>query len=484
MRILYTPLITAADLNVCSTIQSSKVFIFHLLETYKNAIVYVVIPSKVRAGSQLEHPRLKIIEADVWRQRQQFEMRYVEPKLAQFWDDGENFIDIVISDKMPSMGYLKGFLSGLTGCVGGQSERLYVSLVQFVLSKHLHGYVDEHILMAQSEGLIHSDLIFYQCDSQLDRLKREAMKYVAPSQLLSALGRSERAIPVADFDSLPKPSEKQAEPIIMNYAVGMNANYHIEELFNIMDGVYKGGRNVELQINTPSDVMIWEEVHDIPKKYSHARWTRNLPYAEWIEQIQRGHLFMYDSEAGDVSATILTQQLLGQIGLFRSGRYWEKDYIFDGYPYVFSNNKQASVLIRHLVDNYFSDEIQGVIRQQIEFIHAKYDRQNNPSHLVETMVEALVARKKRAKGSISYRLLKKYAEGKSLISWKELVKFMRAESEKNISINKATGRYGRSPGVWRDAMILMGFSDVGAEGGTLFQRQGDSIDDLHEMRLL
>jgi hypothetical protein len=411
-------------------------------------------------------------------------MRFIPPEISRFWDDGTDFLDVVLTEKVASTPYLRGLLSGLTGCTGGQTERVYANFFQFILDKTTHGYVDEEILMNQSAGLYHADLNFYVSDSQYTRAARVASKYLSPLMLNAVRDRSFKFLPFFDFSKFDGTCPKPAKPIVLNFAVAMSGAAGVLEIFDLMDKAYAGGRDVTLQINTPSDLTVFEQVHQIPDKYKHAVWTRNISYDEWVKWLRSGHIFLFDASEGEISASIVTQQMLRQIGVFHKGRYWQGDYVFPDYPYLYSNPLEGAAILRHLIDNYHSKEVQEVIDKQINFLRIVYAKQGNADALIDKVVETLVRKKLRTIKSVAFRLMEEFTKGKNLISWVELVKHVKESSDKGIQINKTGARYGRSPGVYRDALLLLGFADVGGSGGALFQRVGASIQDLVTMKML
>jgi len=371
LRFLYVPMYSSPhNLGTCSTWNYVKVLIRKMVE-HRPCYAYVAIPEGTRefCEEHLNHPRIELIEVKCSKNQYRDLCTYPNELVNYFNElEGEKYIDFVLTDKALLIPFLKSQLYTFTR--NGCSQIPVGWIDQFFMRPTEHSYMQEHHIRSQIWGFAEADFLIWCSDNVKHDAFGVARKYVSPFVLKDIVNKSFNWFSAADIQRLGKyEAPKRKDKIVLNYAYATNDSYKYKEVFEILNRVYEGGRNIDILVTTSSKATI------IPDRFkqSNVQFFNALPQDEFFEKVAKeAHVFLYMPDYSELSQSVLEQQYLGLVGVFPN-KQWAKDTTYPGYPFLANSKDELEMFLRHIVDNYWSAEIQGVIEKQRAFILEKFD---------------------------------------------------------------------------------------------------------------
>lgn len=457
LRFLYVPMYSSPhNLQTCSTYNYVKVLIKKMVEN-RQCYAYVAIPEGTRdqCAELTDHPRIEVIEMKA--SKNQYRDLCIYPnELVDYFNEleGEKYIDAVLTDKALLIPFLKSQLYTFTR--NGCSQIPVGWIDQFFMRPTEHSYMQEHHIRSQIWGFAEADFLVWASDNVKQEAFAVARKYVSPSVLRDIINKSYNWFSAADIQRLNKYLDrpKRKDKIVLNYAYATNDAYKYKEVFEILNRVYEGGRDVEILVTTSSKASI------IPKRFKESNVTiyNALPQEEFFEKVAtQAHVFLYMPDYSELSQSVLEQQYLGLVGIFPN-KQWAKDTTYPGYPYLANNKDELEMYIRHVVDNYWSDEVQEVIRKQREFILERFDATNLALNIYDHMSKIIQPVNKlwRTKKDLN-KLFWNYDE----IDYDTWVHVIKEGTSMGYDMNNMpVARYGLAKNVFRRLMWDIGFIDT------------------------
>lgn len=466
IRVLYLALYTNRNLSRCSSVNYMKVMLPILL---KNPKVYLYLP--VPEGSDfdwgsigLDHPRvmkipMKFGVMEYASLKQIDEMTKIQPEYIPNFEDfgGKYYIDAVIVDKPEVLVTWKNIFSSpyVTSCI----PPVFIANVQYALGADTHKKFQDSLFMAQSMGLAQADLIsFVNANSQTRALKY-ARQHLAPSYVRQILDRSNFYLNGVNIERMEKfkVAEKPKSPMIVSYGYGLNRVYRFEDLFEIFDKLFCSGRDVKVLINTNSASAFgwnWD------KYEKHFQIKVDCPQEEFYRDIATAHAFLFMATEFEMSYSACEKSLLGLVGVFLDSPR-ARNIVYPGYPYLCKGKLELATALRYVLEHYFEDDVQIVIKKQNEFILKNYNGIRNAEDFVFKIREAVQKRDdfyfKHYQGKKV--LLNEIFKDVKEIDYEGFKKKIHDGTINGIDIEWDYGRYALSRTVWRGCMEMIGFED-------------------------
>lgn len=386
LRFLYVPMYSSPhNLKTCSTYNYVKVLIRKMVES-RDCYAYVAIPEGTadQCAELMDHPRIEVIEMKASK-NQYRDLCLYPTELVDYFNEleGEKYIDAVLTDKALLIPFLKSQLYTFTR--NGCSQIPVGWIDQFFMRPTEHSYMQEHHIRSQIWGFAEADFLVWASDNvKMDALG-VARKYVAPSVLKAMREKSFNWFSAADIHRLDGllTHEKRQDKVVLNYAYATNDAYKYKDVFEILNRVYEGGRDVDILVTTSSKGSI------IPQRFKQSNVTIHnaLAQDEFFEKVAKeAHVFLYMPDYSELSQSVLEQQYLGLVGIFPH-KQWAKDTTYEGYPYLAANKIELEAMLRHVVDNYWTDEVQDVIKRQRQYILEEFDA----THLAQNIYDKMSA---------------------------------------------------------------------------------------------
>lgn len=457
LRFLYVPMYSSPhNLQTCSTYNYVKVLIKKMVEN-RNCYAYVAIPegSTDDVTELTEHPRIEVIEMKSSKNQYRDLCLYPNELVDYFNElEGEKYIDAVFTDKAILIPFLKAQLYTFTK--NGCSQIPVGWIDQFFMRPTEHSYMQETHIRSQIWGFAEADFLVWASDNVKKEAFGVARKYVSPSVLRDIMLKSHNWFSAADITRLEGFLEKpkRTDKVVLNYAYATNDAYKYKDVFEILNRVYEGGRDVDILVTTSSKGSI------IPQRFKESNVTiyNALPQAEFFDKVAtEAHVFLYMPDYSELSQSVLEQQYLGLVGIFPN-KSWAKDSNYPGYPYLANNKTELEMYIRHVCDNYWSDEVQGVIEKQRQFILDTYDATHLATNMYDHMSNIIQPAEKLWKTKDTLEELFKDYDEIDYETWTEVIK--QGTSMKYEMDNMPVARYGLGKNLFRRLMWDIGFVDT------------------------
>jgi len=466
LRFLYVPMYSSPhNLATCSTWNYVKVLIKKIVENRK-CYAYVAIPkgTKEYCDGLLNDSRIELIEMNCSKNQYRDLCTYPSELVDYFNElEGEKYIDFVLTDKALLIPFLKSQLYTFTR--NGCSQIPVGWIDQFFMRPTEHSYMQEHHIRSQIWGFAEADFLIWCSDNVKHEAFGVARKYVSPSVLKGIVEKSYNWFSAADIQRLDKyKQEKRKDKIVLNYAYATNQAYKYKEVFEILNRVYEGGRDIDILVTTSSKSTI------IPERFkqSNVYIYNALSQQEFFDKVSKeAHVFIYMPDYSELSQSVLEQQYLGLVGIFPD-KQWAKDTTYKGYPFLAKSKDELEMYLRYVVDNYWADEIQDVIKKQKEFILERFDATQLALNIYDHASEIIKPTGKLWETKNTLELLFKGFDDVPYELWVEMIKEGTGMHYEMDSMPVA--RYGLSKNVFRRLMMDIGFVDTCEESTPHFKR--------------
>lgn len=379
MRILYIPFFSNMNLAGCSIFNNMKVLLRNLVEMHEDVHVFYPYPDNeafdVSAISYLEHPRIKLIPVEA-RKIQSEDNVFLPAAIMDLFNtcDGEYHVDLILSDKQRIAVWIELLLNDQIRAV--PSGVPIVNFTQYPVNREgrLEHY-GEAFEFAQVLGWYNGWNMWGSRVDYEDCLKA-ARKYASPRVVRRIMDRSFHDVQtVIACDRISGYSkEKPRDEIRINYASRFGTHYEFEELFEEVDLLYKAGRPVKLVVTSPSLVpgrvgsRVLNELEERKQSFEvHYR----CPQEEFYGHASQCHVALWRIKQASAFLTLREQVFMGQAVVIPDGPTYREQ--LPDYPYMYRDTKEMRVMLRHVVDNYWSEEVQNVVAKYRQYVQDRYD---------------------------------------------------------------------------------------------------------------
>jgi len=458
LRLLYLPMYSQpGSLKNCSSMHHIQTMIKGMSKN-RNVFIYLGMPigtdpEFTKNISSMENVQLIPMRYQV---NQVLDLLYCPEDMFHEFNEikGEHIIDAVITDKPHYIPYIKAAISSHSRGTCNQIPVVFMN--RYFIRGH-HGTVPEQIRRTQYFGLMEADLCNWITFEVMEDALRNGRKYLTPFYLKEIRERSCSHFSSLDTQRLDKYiCEKPKDQIILNYAYGANTTYKYEETFDELDEIFQSGRNVKVVITTSS-----QKIKKIEERYKfHFEFNFGLPQDEFFAKIASAHVFIHIPSWTELSLSVLEQQYLGMVGVMPNAP-WAKEATYEGYPYLVSSKSELKATVRYLVDNYWSDEVQDVIKKQREFLVERFDGILAGEKLFDKIYNVTEDRRTKVTPSTE----KLYSEWftKDEYSYEEWRQVIMASSSAKHDIDEMKNQEvwrGMSKSVYYQAMKCLGYVDT------------------------
>jgi hypothetical protein len=479
VRILYVPFFSNLSLGGCSIFNNVKVLLRGLVEANEDMFVYYPLPEAPFDSSvgerYLEHPRIKTIPVKAYR-TQEDDLVYVPERLVELFNinDGTYPVDLIICDKHRITVWLDLLINnqvrGVTGNIPIVNWTQYPTLAEGRMSG-----INPAFEYAQVMGW-YAAHNFWTSRHEYQMGLRAARKYGSGSVVQKIMKQSHFAGTMAlDCDrilrhSKPKPTEG---PVLCNFGNRYGTHYKFDEIFSEFELLFQAGRDVRLVVTTPS---AFGKASSMSKKgLNHRRmeWEEHprCLQEQFYELASQCHVGLYMiKEAGAMLAP--REQVFMKIALVIPDAPIFQE-ILPGYPWVYRNSKEMRTLLRHLVDHYWSEEVQSELQKQSDKMRELWDVQTKIQHVREELWKIESDNRDHAASIRKLTEIALDAEGwPEAFSLDEFAGYVRRNTETKRPISATFSGFSRTHFIW--ALKDLGYEDTCLEERPTYVRVGGS----------
>jgi hypothetical protein len=375
-------------------------------------------------------------------------------------------VDYVICDKAPVLPWLKAGLEMWDNTAN--PPQIYLTKTHFIFDKSEISWLPEDLERLQSFGYALADVVLWASDEDYKRAFKIAERYLS-SSMLAAMEQSRfRGGYIANFDAARKlskdPLEKPSNPIVLSWAYGGNVDYHLDEVFEVFDLIYKCCPQTRILVTCPSSGR-GRAFHRILRDKPYIETHFGLPQREYLTKIQNAHVFVhYPSRPATISAAVIEQQLLGLVGVFPADER-KPASLYPEYPYLFTDKKELFHITKYLVEHYYDDSVQQVIARQRTHVETYFHSNRDALFIYQHMQNLYLQKEARLTGAVRAGILDFLAEqtaGLCEIDMRQIFVLFRrfGRVEVDLGYLKKLSILHTSPAQIRWLMGQLGFEDA------------------------
>lgn len=479
-RILYIPMYSSpTNLATDSTYNWAKIFFHTIVEYDPKAFVYFAVPQGVgHSFHEIDHPRIYKFPVPMFGNDSQYlEAALLQQEYVNLFGElrGKYMVDIVACDKatvIPAMRMGSEFWINTGG-----APRAYVSKAPFIFDSDAISSLYPHLDIMQSLGYAQSDVVLWMSEGDFERGMGIASKYLSPALLDRAYRSKHLGGFLANF-ALTKsfeldPMAKPRSPKTISWGYGLNSEYHCKEVLEEYAKISRADSDVRVLITTSSrrpNPAVSRLVGSGEFEVYFA-----LPQAEYFRKLREAHVFVYHvTRPATAPSSVMEQQIMGLVGVFpRSDKV--PSCLFDGYPYLFRTKKEMNHLVRYLLDNYFENEVQEVIKKQKEYLLSKFDPVEDSKIIYDRLTSILSAREEEilsGRNEAFVDLLRDCALGFPELTMEQLLVLIHKNSRDSLDLKQVrqANRVGICAARVRLLMRAIGYEDTCEGPEVVFRR--------------
>ena len=394
MRILYVPFHSNVNLGGCSIFNNLKVLLRTLVERHEDIYVYYPLPPSppfdLSAAEYLNHPRIETFPVSAYPE-QGDEAVSAPSELFERFNiiSGRDFVDVVICDKPRISLWLRMILNN--NLQGYEYATPVVNYVQYPLIRGGRVKCLPEFEYAQVLGWYSGHNIW--CSHHDYELgMRCARKYAKGSMLRRIQEQSHIGVgTVIDHERIDRYAKpKPRGEIRINYASRLGAHYRFKEIFKEIETLYCTGRDVRLVITSPSPALGRggaRELKDLKTKGLPLEIHAPCPQESFYEIGSRCHVSLYLIRETGPSLALREQVYMGQAVIVPRERAYEE--LLPDWPYMYDTDDEMRVMLRHVVENYWADDIQEALAVQKKRIREEFDAGHRADELRRVLQQAL-----------------------------------------------------------------------------------------------
>lgn len=495
MRVAYVPMYSSPhNIQTCSSFNFIRMVAMSIVQN-RDCHLYLCVPDSVSdrawVEEQLKHPRLTIIYVPAYK-NQHREMTWLPGEIIKRFAEmgGDLYIDALLTDKTVAVPYFREALH--TWTENGTGGITIAVVDRFFLREVEHNYQQEGWYRDQAFGHASADLICWTTKNVQTDAMNAAKKWLSFSEIKKMREKSIFSYSSLDIERM-KPFIVERDPNdpvrVVNYAYALSSGYKWQDNLEMFDYLFaRGNRNVKILVTTAT---LMEGI--FPERWSnYMEIHQGLPRNEFWKKISTAHAFVHLPQYVQLSQSVLEQQMLGIVGVFPN-RPWAYDMTYPGYPYIGKDKVEMGGMLRHVIDNYFTDEVQDVIKKQREFICERFDGVKCAVGLYDAVKKITPDRMPGAPGdlpALCHAIFKDIPVGATVTydEWKEKIK---DNTRVRFNVDKAPmALQGVCKNRWRKATLMVGFKDDFSNEKPTFIRvvPADQIPaeliDRHNVRLV
>jgi hypothetical protein len=466
MRLALIPMYSSPhNIETDSVFNGMKVLVREMVEQFPDLFVYITVPDETSNPAAVEeafkHERILTVPVPAGKNQNLDLVTLPDVLMKRFAEmGGDLYADVILTGKASLIPYLNQALR--TWGKGGTGMMKTAWLNQFFMRRQEHNYLRPEYFRDQVFGLASSDANLWIGEHILKEGLEQAKDYLSFAEVKRLKEKSHLTywpINVARLDQFQAERDPN-EPRVVSFAYALAQAYNPEETLEISDYLFaRGNRNIRILVTTPS--LIDSRVPERFKQYMEIH--KGLPQDQFFKKIATAHAFVILRRDMELQPSVIEQQYLGLVGVFQDRAYMDA-HVYKGYPFIGKDKREIQGMLRYVLDNYFTPEIQEVIEKQREFIRQRFGVPAVAKN-VGTILNGLVTTN--PLGKLGWGVKTMLAETFKNVKVGEILEFddwcdrLKAGSTmKYDPRDMKPVRYGLSKNRFRRAMLEIGYEDL------------------------
>ena len=463
MRLLYLPMWSSnKNLQTCSTYNWAKNFFRNVIDN-DDFYLYFCVPEDTEEDfSEVSGKNVKLIpiKSSMWQYE---EMYYLDDRIIDLFKQstGKYVIDAVISDKTLCSNYL---MSNINDTYNKAHKILNILTSKFTLLREAKTKesLQKHLFFSQMENFAMCDLLMLVSEFQKGRILDTCRRYYSAT-IISELEKkmfvrmSTNNIETLESICLEKPTDK----ILFNYSNAIHSGYKAEKIFEEFNMLFKLSKPVEIVITTPS-VKGGRVFAQKLQHYKHFEFHMGLNQDDFWKVAGRCHVGMHMSKGGELNNSVIEQMMLRQVIVFLDSKM-ARSHVYKGYPFLAKNHTEIQVMLRDVIENYWTDRIQDVIDKQKKYVIDNFDGIKNSQRAISVIYDMYLNMYAEFCNNPSRQLIN-WMEDRfkdiDEISWDEFKRIVKSETSGKINMDKAHGQIRLTKNQMYLLMQSIGFKDT------------------------
>lgn len=265
--------------------------------------------------------------------------------------EGDTYYDLFINDR-PS---ITPMLNEQMRARKEGDKSLPPTIVQTqIIPRHKKGFGESTQLRTILALLEENTYMLYENNDQKRWMEDIARDYVRPTMIermqeqamVQPLGLNYRKI-----DEVTADVEKQDDPVLINYGSKLYGQRNYQEAWQIVDIMNASGRNIEMQVVTPS-MSPW--AGDTELEYNEGidyfNVYEGLTKEEYLRQSAKAKMMIDASKETGFNLTLMEVVYMGALPVVREAG-WSKYFYGEDYPFYFNGKKNGAKMAIHVYDN-------------------------------------------------------------------------------------------------------------------------------------
>jgi glycosyltransferase involved in cell wall biosynthesis len=224
-------------------------------------------------------------------------------------------------------------------------------------------------LFARSVGYA-SSYTFFSTPNEKEIAVDQAKRYLSPAMVKRIMQNSmvmPLGINLEEVDKYRKNVPKN-EKFTLLFSGRGNSNKNYVAILELFDKFFCLGKNIQIIMMSPLGLKCTDD-SDLRKRFPEIKFLSNLPRDEYLKVLCSSHISMNWSKVEGFTVGLI-EQIRSGLMVIVPQKPWVKglfgDEVFKSYPFMFSNETEAFVLIKHAYDNWEAQ--QGKIEASRKFI--------------------------------------------------------------------------------------------------------------------
>jgi len=328
---------------------------------------------------------------------------------------------------------------------------------------------DNEELVHQAAGCAAADLNVFESPVAKEMALDVCRKYLSPSMVRKVLDSSvsvPQGIPVSRLLDAIRGIEKR-DRFAVYYGGRFSTSKRIEELSEVIDALYRFGREVDFVVTTGS--LDGAKREKFVKRFPQVELHVGLSQEAAWQQMASCHASVCFS-THELFGMAFWEQLAAGLAVVMKAAKWNEKLMPPGYGLAVTSGLDAGVRLRDLYVRWKAGEEVGAPPQAVRWVQGQYDATTNMQQLLAILTDAVEKEREwafqqyvgGARAGLTELAQEVLTEG---MRWEEYVKALREKSRVGANVVGAKLKWARSNAML-DAYripLWLGWEDVGRE---------------------
>lgn len=377
MIALYIPFVTnPSSVNGCSIHNTNKIQIRKWVEENPHSCFIWPVYDHYDYCEILNHERIiKIpITRDKFLDQYRWGSYVPEEIISRFYgEDSEGlFLDMVFNPKLRAAPYIASMLDNPL------AESIpIVSFTYFVTSTKEAYYksINPHFEKTQYQGLSCS-YVSYDTDELHQRIISEASRFLSISEIRDAERRrlpNTGTINVQRVLDASSKSERSKDEMLIQYSGRLSSSMSSDTVFEAFESLYSFGRDVKIVVTSQgSSGRFGRRIFSqLDERGISVEKNFDCPQEKFWEISGRCHVTFSPSKHGEFFNARLEQIVAGVVPIIRRSEFQKA--LWKDYPFSYSTKAELDCVLRFVVENYWSDDVQVPFKKLRDMVIETYD---------------------------------------------------------------------------------------------------------------